>query len=487
MISTEVRQQVRRLFYVNHFTVHAISQTLNVHRDTVSSALELDRKKRSTPFSEVDRFDSKIRDTLVLYPKIQGTRIYSMLSEQGYAGSLRQLRRRISTLRPSIKERFYVKNQVLSGEQAQVDWAHFGKLQVGKAQRNLSAFVMTLSWSRKIFVCFTFDQKIETLLACHIKAFQFFSGVPRSILYDNMKTVVTERLGNNVRFHEALLEFCQYWYFTPSVCAPYSPESKGRVERSIRYLRGSFFEGRPVFEIDSLNKECLVWCQTVAAERKWPDDIGITVADAFADEQKTLLPLPDIFGIIPAKISQKADRYGYLHFDRNLYSVPLAAAGKVLTLWAYEDRVVVMDNQTEIAGHPRSYDAGLKVEIIAHRDEIMKYRNKPRISKDIVDLSEDIPELTDLMKQWIECHLDTKALVKFVRNSLGLHGKEITRTIVSQAITEKASEVADLSDYLRRILQSYALEPRLHLALPNKPEVRDLSIKSHGLNTYDDL
>ena len=77
MISTEVRQQVRRLFYVNHFTVHAISQTLNVHRDTVSSALELDRKKRSTPFSEVDRFDSKIRDTLVPYPKIQGTRIYS--------------------------------------------------------------------------------------------------------------------------------------------------------------------------------------------------------------------------------------------------------------------------------------------------------------------------------------------------------------------------------------------------------------------------
>jgi transposase len=238
-ISAELKSQIRRLFYVNHFTINAISEALGLHRDTIAGALEVDRMRRRTLPAELDRFEQKIRETLAVYPKLRGSRIYAMLREQGYTGSLRQLRRRLSTMRPAYKERFYVKNRVIAGEQAQVDWGHFGKLRVGKAERNLSAFVMTLSWSRRMFVCFTFDQKVETLLNCHVKAFHALGGITRSILYDNMKSVVSERLGSNVRYHNALVEFCQHWLFEPSVCAPYSPESKGRVERSIRYFRKS--------------------------------------------------------------------------------------------------------------------------------------------------------------------------------------------------------------------------------------------------------
>ncbi|HYX33991.1 MAG TPA: hypothetical protein VE954_12820, partial [Oligoflexus sp.] len=128
MISAEVKSQIRRLFYVSYFSMNAIGEALGLHRDTVSRALELDRKRRKTPPSELDRFDQKIRETVEIYPRLHGSRIYVMLKEQGYTGSLRQLQRRLGTMRPSYQERFYVKKHVIAGEQAQVDWGHFGKL-----------------------------------------------------------------------------------------------------------------------------------------------------------------------------------------------------------------------------------------------------------------------------------------------------------------------------------------------------------------------
>ncbi|HYX38096.1 MAG TPA: IS21 family transposase, partial [Oligoflexus sp.] len=404
-----------------------------------------------------------------------------------YTGSLRQLQRRLGTMRPSYQERFYVKKHVIAGEQAQVDWGHFGKLRIGKAERNLSAFVMTLSWSRKIFVYFTFDQRVETLLSCHVKAFQALGGVPRSILYDNMKSVVQERLGNVVRYHDALVEFCQHWLFEPSVCAPYHPESKGRVERSIRYFRGSFFEGRAIADIGSLNRECILWCSSEALERKWPDDPARTVAEAFLEEQRVLLPLPDIARSVPRKLILRPDRYGYVHFDKNQYSVPLATSGHVLTLWSYEHEVVIMDGSEEVARHRRSYDAGEKIETEAHRAEVDNYRNKPRISRHIARLSEELPELLPLMRLWIEFHLDTKALVNFIQKASRLHGSEMIRLIIQRAIDERASRVQDLMRYLYEILQSPVDNPTISLLLPEKPEVCDLWIRSHDLDTYDDI
>ncbi len=487
MISAELKGQIRRLYYVSHFSVNAIAETLGLHRDTVYRALELSEKRRHSPSSELDRFEGKIREVLAIYPKLYGSRIYIMLKEQGYKGSLRQLRRKLQAMRIPYKDRYYTKVYVIIGEQAQVDWGHFGKLRFGKAERNLSAFIMTLSWSRKIFVCFTFDQKVETLLECHIKAFCFFGGVARSVLYDNMKSVVVERLGYVVRYHDALLEFCQHWLFTPSVCAPYQPESKGRVERSIRYFRGAFFEGRTIVDIDSLNRDCLEWCEKEANQRKWPDDPSQTVADAFVEEKAVLLPLPEHMTAIPRKISVRPDRYGYIHFDRNLYSVPSETAGRVLTLWAYEREIVIVDGKTEVARHRRSYDAGETIETTAHREAVIAERSKPRISSQISRLAEDLPEVVPLVQQWIEFHLDTRALVTFISKAKRLHEPSIIRSILSRAIEERASRVEDIARYLYEILQTPVDSKPLRTILPSDPKVRDLSIKSHDLDTYDHI
>ena len=487
MITSDQRSEIRRLFYVKHFSANAISSSIGIHRETVLRALEVRKSEREAASSELDRFTQKIKETLELYPKLHGSRIHMMLKEQGYTGSIRHLRRRLQVLRKPFRERFYVKSEYLPGECAQVDWGHFGILKVGKAERKLSAFVMTLAWSRRMFVCFTFDQKIETLLNCHREAFLALGGVPRSILYDNMKTVVVERLGSQVRYHEALLEFCQHWLFQPSVCAPYQPQSKGRVERSIRYLRGSFFEARNISDIKALNIEARDWCESECEQRNWPEDPSRKVLDAFKEEQKVLLALPEVAPVLPRKLVTKADRYGFVHFERNLYSVPAAAASLQLTLWIYEEEIWIASGKDELARHRRSYDAGEQVAKKEHRDEINSYTSKPRISHFVARLSEELPGLQPLMRQWIEFHLDTKSLVTFISKAKDLHGSDLIQKVIQRAFETRASRVQDLARFLCELLQDTGTAPTISLRLPDNAEVRDLFIKSHDLDTYDEL
>jgi transposase len=132
-----------------------------------------------------------------------------------------------------------VRFETAPGEQMQVDWAV-----IRRGSDRLSVFVATLGWSRAAHVEFVPDERLETLLACHEHAFLAFGGVPREVLCDNMRTVVLERdrYGRGLhRFHPGFLDFARHWGFRPRLCQPYRAQSKGKVERFIRYLRGSFW------------------------------------------------------------------------------------------------------------------------------------------------------------------------------------------------------------------------------------------------------
>lgn len=113
MIPDDLKSEIRRLFFVRHFSANAISAALGIHRDTVLRALELRKSERAAAESKLDRFAQKIQETLEIYPKFQGSRIYAMLKQQGYTGSLRQLRRRLPHMRKPFKERFYVKSEYI--------------------------------------------------------------------------------------------------------------------------------------------------------------------------------------------------------------------------------------------------------------------------------------------------------------------------------------------------------------------------------------
>jgi hypothetical protein len=149
MITNEIRAQIRRYFYAEHWKIGTIATELSVHPDAVRNAIESDRFKSAQPLraSVADPYIGFIRLTLEQHPQLCATRIYHMVRDRGYGGSVVQLRRTVARLRPQRREAF-LQLQMFPGEQSQVDWAHFGHVMVGRAKRALSCFVMTLSYSR---------------------------------------------------------------------------------------------------------------------------------------------------------------------------------------------------------------------------------------------------------------------------------------------------------------------------------------------------
>src|SRR3954452_20928643 len=233
-----------------------------------------------------------IRQTLERFPTLTASRLYGMVRERGYGGRPDHFRHLIAQHRPRPKAEAYLRLRCLPGEQAQVDWGHFGHLEIGRARRPLMAFVMVLSHSRQIFLRFCLDPRMENFLHGHVAAFGAWGGVPRVLLYDNLKSAVLERRGEAIRFHPTLLELAGHYRFEPRPVAVARGNEKGRVERAIRYVRDAFFAARSFTDLDDLNQQAHEWMTTRSAERKWAEDPSRTVRDAFDDERGKLLPLP---------------------------------------------------------------------------------------------------------------------------------------------------------------------------------------------------
>ena len=272
MIPEELRSRIRRLFFAEHWKVGTISAELKVHHDTVNHALNapecfVNRKYRPL-VSSLDAYKCLIQLTLNDHPKLLATRLFDMITPRGYAGSLVQLRRYVRSIRPAGHREAFFRLRTLPGEQGQVDWGCFGTIVVGNAKRALSCFVMVLGWSRAVYARFTLDQTLESFVRCHVRAFHAFGGVPRALLYDNLKTAVLERQGDLIRFHPRLLELAGHYHFATKPCAPYRGNEKGKVERTIRYLRYSFFDARSFSSVDDLNAQLAAWIETVAHARR---------------------------------------------------------------------------------------------------------------------------------------------------------------------------------------------------------------------------
>src|SRR5262249_16265505 len=213
MITPEQLAIIRRLFHAEHWKIGTIASELGLHPDTVKRALRTDSFNSARPVTArpSDPFLELIVSTLKQHPRLRATRLFQMLRDRGYQGSISQLRRLVRQLRPPTSEAF-LRLSVLPGEQAQIDWASFGTVTIGRANRRLSCFVLTLSYSRAFYFEFFFDQTLENFFQGHVNAFRDLGGVVRTCLYANLKAVVLERHGQSVRFHPRLLELCGHYH-----------------------------------------------------------------------------------------------------------------------------------------------------------------------------------------------------------------------------------------------------------------------------------
>lgn len=282
-------------------SLRAIAGEVGVSVNTVRKYLADDQapryKRRVPKASKLEPFMPYLRERVeAARPHwIPATVLCREVRERGFVGSERLVRNFVRSLKPVRPEEPLVRFETVPGQQMQVDWIEF------KRER-LSAFVATLGHSRASYVEYVTDERIETLVACHIHAFEFFGGVPREVLYDNMKTVVIERDAYGAglhRFHPTLWDLARHYNFKPRLCRPYRAKTKGKVERFNRYVRYSFHlplvtrlrQAGLKLDRDTATIEARHWLREVANARVHAQT-GRVPAEVLVEERASLQPLP---------------------------------------------------------------------------------------------------------------------------------------------------------------------------------------------------
>jgi transposase len=374
MITAEMRVQMRRLVLVEGWRVETVARKFGVHHSTVRRAIDDTPAAANEPtLGKLDPHKEYIVDRLVELPELTGARLFGELQKKGFTGSLSILRRYVAKVRQPRSRKAYLRIETEPGEQAQVDWGSFGHFRIGGAQRPLSAFVMVMSWSRAIFVDFSLDQQMETFLRMHRRALEFFGGVPKRVLYDNLKSVVLHRVGSTVQFNPRFLQLAGHYLFEPTAAAVRYPEAKGKVENGVKYVRSSFFYGRTFSSMEDLRRQAAEWRDQVANARIH----GTTrerPADRLLIERARLRALPerpfDADVVLPCVASSDCR----VRFDSNSYSVPYSLVGKDVLLRADDVSVRVVHDGAVVAEHERSWGRRVHVEDPAHVEKLLERR-----------------------------------------------------------------------------------------------------------------
>ena len=492
MISPELTVRIRHLFFAEHWKIGTIAAELGIHWDTVRTAIESDRFNNKPDQSVrqriTDPYLELIRQTLDEHPRLRATRIYEMVKTRGYTGSIIQLRRVVRTLRPLRREAF-LRLQTFPGEQAQVDWACFGTIRIGRATRRLSCFVMTLSWSRAIRLEFFTNQSLENLLVGHVNAFRELGGVPRHILYDNMASVVSERLGDGIRFHPRLLELCAHYHFEARPCRPARGNEKGRVERAIQYIRHSFFAARSYSSLEDLNRQAQLWVTETANQRRWREDDSRLVSEVIDEERMSLLRLPQHDFETDLVTMIRSDKTIYVRYDLNDYSIPPTEIGKQLTLIASQDRIRLLDGMSEIASHPRSYDRHARIDDPRHIEQLVEQKRKATGSTVVGRLRGVVPAIDAFIEAAFARGESISLLSRHLSGLFREYGAAELNAAIEEALRRQTPTVGSVNFILqqrqragKRQLPPVDLSKHPHLA-----HLADLAVTTHALEKYDEL
>lgn len=490
MIDAAQRARIRRLFFAEHWRIGTISSELGVHHDAVRRAIESDRFVRANALvrpTMLDPYKGLVGKILDDHPRLRATRVFEMLRARGFPGSVVQVRRYLRTVRPTRSEAF-LRLATMPGEQAQVDWGHFGTLQVGSAKRTLWCFVLVLAWSRAMYARFMLDATLEAFMRGHRLAFEALGGVPREILYDNLKSVVLERVGDHIKYHPRILDLAGHYCFAPKPCAPYRGNEKGKVERQIQYLRHGFFAARRFSSVEDLNAQLARWIAEVAHVRRAPGHAdGKSVAELLVDEQPRLLPLPEHPMACGRVLGVTSGKTPYVRFDLNDYSIPHTLVRKPLTLVAEEHELRVVDGDAEVGRHPRSYDRGKTIEDPRHIAALARDKRRAHDLRGRDRLRGTCKHADALFDALALRGENLGGQTTRLLQLLDRYGAAEVDRAIAEALARGAPSSASVAHLLDQWARARKAPPPLAAVLPDDPRVRDLRVTPHALDRYDEL
>lgn len=494
-IPKEKEADILRFAHAEKWPVGTIAKQLGVHHTTVSRVLEhngIPRAERMTGPSIIDPYLPLITETLEQFPRLTASRLYGMACERGFEGCESHFRSRIAELRPSPTPEAYLRLKTLPGEQGQVDWGFFNKVMIGGAEYRLTAFVIVLSWSRRIYLEFFLNGQMSNFLRGHQGAFSAFGGIPRVLLYDNLKSAVQDRRGDAILFNPTLLEFAAHYRYEPRPVAVYRGNEKGRVERAIRYVRDNFWAGRELSSpwngieaLQALNEEARVWCETRAMKRPCPEDRSMSVGEAFEQEQSKLMALPDTDYPTDEQVEVKVGKTPYVRFERNDYSVPHTHTRKILQVVASPTEVRIMDCGECIATHARCYDKRKQIEDPVHIEGLKKQKRAAHEHSGKDRLSHAVPGSIELLERAAKRGDNIGSIVSTLLRMLDQYGATELEIAIQETLNGGAAHPNGVRIVLERRREERDLPPPIPVNLEQHPKAQEVSVKPHDLASYD--
>lgn len=332
MISTEVFMDILALHRQGH-SMRQIAKTLGIHRDTVKKYITEKNKPRYNRQkhreSILSPYHQIIRDWLD-QNDYKATWIFNRLKDLGYAGEYDTVRYFVKEIKEKNSRKAYIRFETEPGCQAQMDWADFKVSDRNGSDFYIYLFLLVLGFSRAMFGCFVERCTFQVFLESLIKAFHYLGGVPAQVLFDNIRhVVIPDKRGRH--FNPEFVDFSAHYGFSPEVCPPYSPWTKGKVERPIDYIRERFWRGYAFEGIEKANADLAHWLDSTANQRIH-GTYGESVLLRWQKELPCLGPMPVKDYDTSLKVFRKVYKDCQVSYDTNRYVVPHHAVGKRIML-----------------------------------------------------------------------------------------------------------------------------------------------------------
>ncbi len=477
--------------------VSEVARELKIDRKTVRkyqaltpeemAAYRNSTKRRSR---KVDDFEDWIRyrvEAMAEDGVINAQAVYEELKGLGYQGSARTLRRYVSQLgvKPQ-RQRIFEPFETPPGQQAMVDLGEKRKVRLGSSRATVYFAALVLSHSRKKYVEW-FDRPVDTemFIEFHQRAFQELGGIPRQIVYDQTKLAVLGEQYGEVDFNEAFFGYASWCGFQTYICNKADPQTKGKVEAVIRYVKRSFLPGRSFEDLNDLQGQCQRWLREVA-DVKEHETTRRRPVDLWKQEQPHLQPIGrQSFLTPPAYRVQQVYQDGLVKVLGNRYSVPSSHHGAQVKIRVTEERVEIRTLEEQLLyRHWRSLEKGKRFKVQAHYQKTYQVSTE-ELSVQLAILCEH-PQFVALLKHRFPRHFREQArqILRLTRR----FDRELIREAIGRIVQHRCVSYRNLKKTVRYLASQQALEEAVQTTLDLKTELpRDLGLEVRQATYYDEL
>jgi transposase len=466
------------------YSARQIAREMRLGRATVKKYIEtpeITLNPKKPKGSKLDPHCEMIDSFLEEYPLIQTPVVLQRLREKGFDGQITIVRDYLRKRREkALKNRqVFIRFESAPGVQMQIDWGHFDTLTYGATKRKLYALAVVESYSRMLYVQFTHSQRQEVLHHGLLNAFRFFGTSPEEIVVDNMLTAVTERCGRVIRFNDAFLDFLRPLKIAPVACNIRSPQEKGKIERSIQYIRQNFWPARTFADLMDVQNQVNQWRDTIANVR-----IHQTTGEKPQDRFAKVIPRPLPEGLPDCRETETVlvHKDFAVIFDGNQYTAPPWTAGKHLILKADFNTVALYHLEKQVTAHFRSWERKQRIELPAHREQVKKLQNKLWRQRDIALLSSLCPEAVDYLSAIALARQPVQKTASILLTLKGEYGEAALICAVRKAIAHKAYG----AEYIRNILHQESTPKKQHPPVKLKNDaLNNIRLSEPSLAEYD--